>query len=78
MLNIDGAAKYLFQEYSGPRLPSSSLIRNAKISYSKDKVEMVEAVLDSLRNLIQSENLIRAKVNSGLGFLIGSFVLFLS
>ncbi|XP_018570435.1 protein TBRG4 isoform X2 [Anoplophora glabripennis] len=70
LLNIDGAAKHLIQEYKGPRLPTSSLIRNGKISYNKDKAEMVEAVLDSLRNLIQSENLIRARINSGLGFLI--------
>ncbi|KAJ8909663.1 hypothetical protein NQ315_003723 [Exocentrus adspersus] len=70
LLNIDGAAKYLINGYKGPRLLSSSPIRNIKIPQNKDKVDMVDSVLDSMRNLIQSESFIRTRVNSGLGFLI--------
>ncbi|CAH1176904.1 unnamed protein product [Phaedon cochleariae] len=70
LLNIEGAASYLQEGYTGPRLPLDSRIREAKYAPTKEKEEIVAAVLDTLRNLIQSEKLVRTRVDTGLGFFI--------
>ncbi|KAG5882845.1 hypothetical protein JTB14_022356 [Gonioctena quinquepunctata] len=70
LLNIDGAAQYLQKHYNGPRIPSNSPLRDTQFAQTKEKYEMVNSVLDTLKNLIQSEKLLRTRVNSGLGFFI--------
>ncbi|XP_023029568.2 FAST kinase domain-containing protein 4 isoform X1 [Leptinotarsa decemlineata] len=70
LLNIDSAAQYLQKDYKGPRISENSPIRITQISHTKEKYQMVNSVLDTLKNLIQSEKLIRTKVNTGLGFFI--------
>lgn len=70
LLNIDGAAEYLFKDYKENRLPKNSDFRNAKIGRTKDKNELVMSMVDALRNLIPSENCLRTDVNTGLGFFI--------
>lgn len=59
--------------YDGPRIPTASVIRNVKPPVSKDKSEMVESVINTFRNFIQSEELMRTHVDTGLGSYIGKF-----
>ncbi|KAJ8969212.1 hypothetical protein NQ317_012383, partial [Molorchus minor] len=69
LLNIEGVARYLLKEYNGPRIPSS-LIRDTNVVQTKDKMEMVDSVIDTLKNLIRSENYLQTRINTGLGFFI--------
>ncbi|KAJ8962152.1 hypothetical protein NQ318_018109 [Aromia moschata] len=48
LLNIDAAAEFLL-EYNGPRIPPSSSIRQTVIAQTKDKIEMVDSVVDALK-----------------------------
>lgn len=70
-MNIDAAAQYLNSEYDGPRLPQTSALRLIKPVVSRDKSEMVNSVIDTLRNLIRSDNLLKTQVNTEMGFYIG-------
>ncbi|XP_050499186.1 FAST kinase domain-containing protein 4 [Diabrotica virgifera virgifera] len=70
LLNIDGAAQYLLNNYDGPRLPSDSEVKKLDVPQAKDKTEMVTSILDTLKNLIQSDQLIRTRVNTEYGFCI--------
>lgn len=74
LLNIDGAAQYFMKDYTGPRLPPTSCIRNIEPPVSKDKTEMVTSVKDTFMNLIQSDGLLKRNVNTGLGFYIGKWL----
>ncbi|EEZ97431.2 Protein TBRG4-like Protein [Tribolium castaneum] len=69
LLNINGAAKYLMEGFTGETLSPLSEIHNVNIVRTKENGEMAECVLDTLKNLIQSDNL-NFDVNTGLGFSI--------
>ncbi|CAH1994448.1 unnamed protein product [Acanthoscelides obtectus] len=70
LLNIDGAAEFMLKGYSGPRIPKDSPIKRSDVLQTKDKTEMIDSVIDTLRHLIQSESLLRARINTGYGFYI--------
>lgn len=74
LLNIDAAAQYLIPDYKGPRLPETSVLRNIIPSVPKDKTELVDSVIDTLKNLIKSEQLLKTHVDTGLGFIIGKYL----
>jgi len=69
LLNIDGAAHYLIENYNGPKISKDHEIRKTGFALSKDKIEMINSTIDALKNLI-SENYIRSRINTGLGFYI--------
>lgn len=69
LLNIDGAAHYLLENYDGPKIAPDHEIRRTMFSMSKSKSEMVSSVIDALKNLI-SESYLRTRINTGLGFYI--------
>lgn len=71
VLNIDGAASYLLKNYTEPRLSPNSFIRSTHILRSKEKLEMVEAINDTLKNLIHEEKYLKGNIDTGLGFFIG-------
>lgn len=71
LLNIDAAAQYLLKDYKGPRIPSNSDIRKTDILVSKEKSEMVDSVVTTLKNLIQSDKFLQTGINTGMGFSIG-------
>lgn len=71
LLNIEGAAQYLIENYKGPRIPSESPLKNVLLSQSKEKQEMATSILDTLKNLIQSDKLIKTRINTGFGFYVG-------
>ncbi|XP_030756831.1 FAST kinase domain-containing protein 3, mitochondrial [Sitophilus oryzae] len=69
LLNIDGAAHYLVDNYNGPKIPPKHEIRSTTLVSSKEKSNMINSVVETLKNLI-SENNLRSRVNTGLGFYI--------
>ncbi|XP_050306177.1 FAST kinase domain-containing protein 4 [Anthonomus grandis grandis] len=69
LLNIDGAAHYLIKNYKGPQIPQNHEIRNTSFLMTKEKEQVVNCVIDTLKNLIP-DNYFRTRVNTGLGFYI--------
>ncbi|VEN53247.1 unnamed protein product [Callosobruchus maculatus] len=70
LLNIDGAAEHLLKGYSGARIPADSPIKDTEVVRTKDKQAMANSVVDALSHLIQSELLLRTKINTKYGFYI--------
>ncbi|XP_057664236.1 uncharacterized protein LOC130898756 [Diorhabda carinulata] len=76
LINVDAAAEYLFKKYEGNRISLNSIIRDITLAPARDKNEMVTAVLDTLKNLISSDKLVKTRVDTGCGFFIDAeFVL---
>jgi hypothetical protein len=71
LLNINGAAVHLLKNYDGPTLDPLSSVHTVNMAKTKEKTEMVEAIMDTLKNLIHSENHLGTNVNTNLGFSIG-------
>lgn len=71
LLNINGAARFLIPNYDGPFLNAASPVNNFKLARTKEKQELVKSLLDSLKNLVQSENYLGTNINTGMGFFIG-------
>ncbi|CAG9769332.1 unnamed protein product [Ceutorhynchus assimilis] len=69
LLNIDGAAHYLLENYNGPKIKKDHEIRKTSLQLAKEKLDMVNSVVDTLKNLIP-ETYFRTRVNTGLGFYI--------
>ncbi|XP_066150769.1 FAST kinase domain-containing protein 4 [Euwallacea fornicatus] len=69
LLNIDGAAHYLIQNYKGPKIATDQYIRKTSFPMGKEKELMVNSVIDALKSLIP-DSYFRSRVNTGLGFYI--------
>ncbi|KAL1509485.1 hypothetical protein ABEB36_004210 [Hypothenemus hampei] len=69
LLNIDGAAEYIFKNYTGPKISKDHDIRNTTLKLSKEKSIMVDALIEALKSLIP-ESYFKKTVNTGLGFCI--------
>lgn len=69
LLNIDAASRLLMKDYTGPKLEASN-IKSLKLHRSRDKEEFAKSVVETLKNLIQPENL-KTNVNTEMGFYIG-------
>lgn len=70
LLNISGASKCLMGNYSGPQLNETSAVNDVKLTRPREKEEFTNAVIDSLKNLIQSNHL-KCNIDSKMGFYIG-------
>lgn len=70
LLNIDGAAHYLVENYKGPKIAQNHQIRNPNLELSKEKAQMVTSLVEALKSLIP-ESYFRTRINTGLGFYIG-------
>lgn len=69
MLNINATAKHLTENYTGPLVDPS--LFDVPFDYRKSKQPLVDALLDTTRNLFSSESDIRQKFNTEMGFVIG-------
>ncbi|XP_060524160.1 uncharacterized protein LOC132700689 [Cylas formicarius] len=69
LLNIDGAARHLQENYSGPQLLPEFNLDDVRIELSKEKSVMVGSVIETLKNLV-SDAYLQTRVNTGLGFYI--------
>lgn len=77
LLNINGSATHLMKDYKGPTLDIQSDVIETKIQRTKEKTEMVNSIIDTLKNLIQGENYLRVNVNTNLGFFIGMPIIYI-
>lgn len=63
LLHVNAASK-------GDKLPADSDIFSTVITRTKEKEEMVNSVLDTLKNLMKSETYIKSNVDNNMGFFI--------
>lgn len=71
LLNINAAAKCLHPKYNGPELAEDSEIFAVRLEHSKNKNILHTGLLDTLKSLFSSSNLIRTHHNTRMGFVIG-------
>lgn len=71
LLNIDAATELQSTTYTGDRLAASSTVFEAPLQHGKNKVVLVDGMLDALKSLFASEANVRTNVNTKMGFLIG-------
>lgn len=71
LLNINAASKYLVKNYNGPNLNETSNILKLKIIRTKEKEEVVLALVDTLKNLVQSDGKLKSNIDTSMGFYIG-------
>lgn len=74
LLNIDSATELQSTTYTGDRLAASSTVFEAPLQHGKNKLVLVDGMLDALKSLFASETNVRTSVNTKMGFLIGEFV----
>lgn len=70
LLNIDNASKLLVNDYKGPTLSKSSVLKSNEISRSKEKLVMVNALQDTISNLLNPKTHLKTNVYSDIGFYI--------
>ncbi|XP_044764184.1 FAST kinase domain-containing protein 4 [Coccinella septempunctata] len=70
ILNINGAADCLIDGYEGNKLPADSPLRQLVIQRRKEKTEIVDTIVTSLKNLMSIEKYLRVNTNTGCGFSI--------
>lgn len=70
LLNINATAESLLTNYKGPRL-NANQVPEVALTRPKDKLTLVNCVMDSLLNLLPGENFLKRDINSGAGFIIG-------
>lgn len=75
LLNVNAAATHLIKDYNVPNVNESTILDTAIIR-SKDKQELVASVLDTLKNLIPTDNYIETNVNTKMGVLIDAKCIF--
>lgn len=73
LLNINATAKCLGAKYSGPVLAEDSEIFSVPLEHSKNKNVLVTGLLDALKSLFSSSNLIRTHHDTRMGFVIGKY-----
>ncbi|KAI5728368.1 hypothetical protein M8J77_015342 [Diaphorina citri] len=70
LININGAAKHLVENYQGPFLDPASSIWDIPMVRSRDKEALVSVLTDSLINLVPAQTHLRTNVDTRLGFFI--------
>lgn len=71
LLNITSSARYLFNDYKG-QLLTDVAFENVPMVHNKAKQALVNCMLDALKSLVSSSNLIQMHVDSRMGFVIGN------
>lgn len=71
LLNINAAAKCLNPKYSGPVLAEDSEIFSVPLEHSKNKNTLVTGLMDALKSLFTSSELVRTRHDTRMGFVIG-------
>lgn len=74
LLNIDAATAVQTTAYVGDRLPADSKVFAVPLKHAKNKVVLVDGMLDALKSLLASEAYVRTNVNTKMGFVIGEWV----
>lgn len=70
LLNIDAATALQATPYQGDRLTQDTVFE-APLQHSKNKVILVDGMLDALKSLFASETYVKTNVNTKMGFQIG-------
>lgn len=78
LLNINAASKCCSPKYVGPVLAEDSEIFSLPLEHSKNKNILVSGLLDALKSLFSSKELIRTHYDTRMGFVIGNFLVLLT
>lgn len=71
LLNIEAATALQATPYAGERLTQASVFE-APLQHGKNKVVLVDGMLDALKSLFSSEAYVKTNVNTKMGFAIGT------
>lgn len=71
LLNVNAAAKCLNPKYTGPTLAENSEIFSVPLTLSKNKIVLLDGLMDTLKNLFSANNLLRSQHDTRMGFVIG-------
>lgn len=69
ILNVNAAAKHLTENYTGPLVEPSAF--EFQFGYRKTKKALIDGLIDTSKNLFNSESNIRTGFDTGMGFVIG-------
>ncbi|KAF5305169.1 hypothetical protein FQR65_LT07787 [Abscondita terminalis] len=70
LLHINSASQLLLNDYQGPILPEDTNLNSTSISRSKHKFLLVNALQDTLSNLVNTSTHLKTNVYTGMGFYI--------
>lgn len=73
ILNLNGVAKYLTTDYSGPTIQSDSNINQVSLGYRRSKQILVDGLLDTLKSLFTNQSYVRIGNDTHMGFVIGKY-----
>lgn len=76
LLHIDNASKLLMKDYKGPNLPDHYVTKHSEISRTKDKLIMLNALEDTISNLVNPKTHLKSNIYSGMGFYIDAELIF--
>lgn len=71
LLNINAATQLLQPAYNGSKLSAKSSIFSVPIVHNKNKLILVNGLLDALKSLFSSDILLRTNTDTSMGFVIG-------
>lgn len=78
LLNINGYAKLILENFKGPSLSPESDVYSVPLAHNKSKQILLNGTLDALKSLFPSTTCLKTLVDSKMGFLIGNFMDFVS
>lgn len=70
LLNINGFAKTILNDYKGSVLSQDSTIFEVPLVHNKEKQKIVNGMLESLKSLLSLESYVKTNVNTSMGFVI--------
>ncbi|KAK4883062.1 hypothetical protein RN001_006381 [Aquatica leii] len=70
LLHINSASKLLLSNYDGPRLSDDTTLNSTLISRSKHKFILVNALQDTISNLVNTKTHLKTNTYTGMGFYI--------
>lgn len=73
LLNINAMAKILIPTYNGPTLAKDSQIFRLQFEPTKNKAILQSGLINALKSLFSSADLIRTNNDTGMGFAIGKY-----
>ncbi|KAG5333875.1 FAKD4 protein, partial [Acromyrmex heyeri] len=73
LLNINAVAQFVLKDYEGPFLKKDSEFNNVSIVKSKEKQMHINALLETLTEMLPSSSYFKINFDTNMGFLLGKF-----
>lgn len=70
LLNINAVAQFILKDYKGPFLPEDAEFNNVSIFRSKEKQMYINALLETLTEILPSSSYFETNIDTNMGFLL--------